>query len=174
MKRPLFLCAGLLAAVFLGLVSSSAAINPAHFQRVASDVARLREMARIVHTAEQGGDQVRRITIVAHAVQVHESRDIEVGDTVVIDYTVNLTKLARAAKAHADRQGTMPGPQFLGEPEPPALDEQGEFWAHLAKAGGRLGNVNRHAGAVVGIGDYDFKGPIFVPVGGPYSFSPPM
>jgi hypothetical protein len=81
--------------------------------------------------------------------------------------------LARAAKEHSERQGNMPGRQFMHEPEPPKLDEKGEFWAHLAKAGGRLGNVNRHAGAVVGIGDYDFQGDVFVPVAGQYSFDAP-
>lgn len=174
MHRPLVSCAGLLAVLFLGLATARAAINPAHFQRVASDVVRLREIARIVHEEKRDGDQVRRVTIVASAIAVHESRSIEVGETVVIDFTVNVSQRARAAKEHSDRQGTMPGPQFLGEPEPPQPDAKGEFWAHLAPAGGRLGNVNRHAGAVVGIGDYEFKGPVFVPVGGPYSFSPPM
>lgn len=174
MKRTLLPAAGLLAGWLLGLAPAQAAINPAHFQRIASDVVRLREIARIVHTDKVDGGTLRRVTIVAQVVAEKESRDVRVGDTIIIDYTVNLTKLAEAAKEHHDRQGTMPGRQFLGEPEPPVTDESGEFWAHLAKAGGRLGNVNRHAGAVVGIGDYEFKGNVFVPVAGPYSFMPPM
>jgi hypothetical protein len=159
----------------LGLtVPASAAINPAHFQRVASDVLRLREISRIVHETAEGGDKLRRVTIAAVVVEVHEGTPSRVGATILIDFTVNLTARDRAAAEHQQRQGNMPGRQFLAEPEPPTLDAKGEFWAHLAKAGGRLGNVNRHAGAVVGIGDYTFSGEVFVPVGGPYSFMRPM
>ncbi len=174
MKKPLLAVAGLLAGFFVALAPARAAINPANFQRIASDVVRLRELARIVHTEKVEGSTLRRVTIVAQVVAEKESREARVGDTIVIDYTVNLTQLARAAKEHGERQGNMPGPQFMAEPEPPQTDEKGEFWAHLARAGGRLGNVNRHAGAVVGIGDYELKGNVFVPVAGPYSFMPPM
>lgn len=165
--------AGLLAGLVLSTQSVLPAINPDNFKRIASDVVQLREVARIVHTEKVGDEKVRRVTIVAQVVGEKESRDARVGDTIVIDYSVNLSKLERAAKEHTDRQGNMPGRQFMSEPEPPKLDEKGEFWAHLAKAGGRLGNVNRHAGAVVGIGDYEFKGDVFVPVAGQYSFESP-
>lgn len=174
MKKSLLAVAGLLAGFFVAPAPARAAINPAHFQRIASDVVRLREVARIAHTDKVDGSTLRRVTLVAQVVAAKEHRDARVGDTIVIDYTVNLTQLAREAKEHRDRQGDMPGPQFLAEPEPPQTDQMGEFWAHLAKAGGRLGNVNRHAGAVVGIGDYELKGAVFVPVAGPYSFKPPM
>jgi len=173
MKRYLRPAAGLLAGLILGAQSAFAAINPAEFKRVASEVVRLREIARIVHTDQRGDDKLRRVTIVGQIVAAHESRDSRVGDTIVIDYTVNLTELARKAKEHSDRQGKMPGRQFMGEPEPPQLDERGEFWAHLARAGGRLGNVNRHAGAVIGIGDYETTKNVFVPVAGQYSFDTP-
>jgi hypothetical protein len=166
-----------LALLFLvpGLfLPASAAINPAHFQRIASDVMRVREIARIVHETAEGGDKLRRVTIAAVVVEVREGMASREGETILIDFTVNLTARDRAAAEHQQRQGNMPGRQFLGEPEPPTLDAKGEFWAHLAKAGGRLGNVNRHAGAVVGIGDYKFSGEVFVPVGGPYSFQAPM
>lgn len=165
----------LLALLLLFTAAAApAAINPAHFQRIASDVVRLREVARIVHTSEVGDDQLRRVTIVGVVVEVREGQDARKGETIVIDFTVNLSARDRAAAEYQQRQGRMPGRQFLAEPEPPSLDEKGEFWAHLAKAGGRLGNVNRHAGAVVGIGDYDVTGDVFVPVAGPYSFLPPM
>jgi len=173
MKRKLLPAAGLLAGLLLGAQTALAAINPDHFKRVASDVVRLREIARIVHTDKVDGNTLRRVTIVAQVVAEKESRELKTGDTLVIDYTVNLTALARAAKEHSDRQGNMPGRQFMCEPEPPMVDDKGEFWAHLAKAGGRLGNVNRHAGAIVGIGDYEFKGDVFVPVAGQYSFDSP-
>lgn len=173
MKRTHLPVAGLLTGLLLGLAPVQAAINPAHFQHVASDVVRLREIARIVHTDKVDGSTLRRVTIVAQVIAEKESRDTRIGDTIVIDYTVNLSKLERAAKEHSDRQGNMPGRQFMSEPEPPKLDEKGEFWAHLARAGGRLGNVNRHAGAVVGIGDYETTKNVFVPVAGQYSFDTP-
>ncbi len=161
--------------LLIGLTASaSAAINPAHFQRIASDVVRVREVARIVHASDVGGDKLRRTTIVGVVLEVQEGLRTRIGETIVIDFTVNLSARDRAAAEHQKRQGNMPGRQFLAEPEPPTLDEKGEFWAHLAKAGGRLGNVNRHAGAVVGVGDYDVKGEVYVPVAGPYSFLPPM
>lgn len=173
MKRNLLAAAALLTGLILGAQSAPAAINPDNFKRIASDVVQLREISRITHTDKTGDGEVRRVTIVAQVVAEKESREVKIGDTLVIDYSVNLTKLARAAKEHSDRQGNMPGGQFMSEPEPPKLDENGKFWAHLAKAGGRLGNVNRHAGAVVGIGDYEFKGDVFVPVAGQYSFDAP-
>lgn len=151
-----------------------AAINPASFQSVASDLVLLREVARVVHTSGTDATRLRRVTIVAEVLDGRRFQNAQVGDTIVIDYTVDLTARERAATAHAQRQGQMPGPQFMGEPDPPRLDDQGRFWAHLARAGGRLGNVNRYAGAVVGIGDLALTGKVFVPVAGPYSFSPPM
>jgi len=163
----------LLASACL-LAPLSAAINPAGYQRIASDVVRVREIARIVHTVKDDGRELRRTTIVAQVIAEKESRELKVGDTLVIDYTVDLVALAKAAKNHEAKYGNRPGPQFMTEPEPPELDKQKEFWVHLAKAGGRLGNVNRHAGAVVGIGDYAFKGDVFVPVAGQYSFDPPF
>ena len=168
--RPALALLVSLAAV----AAAPAAINPAHFQRIASDVMRVREVARVVHTSEVEGDKLRRTTIVGVVVEVHEGQADRVGDTIVIDFTVNLSARERAAAEHQQRQGNMPGRQFMAEPEPPTLDAKGEFWAHLAKTGGRLGNVNRHAGAVVGIGDYQVKGDVFVPVAGPYSFLAPM
>jgi hypothetical protein len=152
----------------------AAAINPANFQAIASEQFKLREVSRIVHADKGDPPHLQRVTLVAVVTEVRRGPDYFLGRTIVIDYTVDLTAREKAAKAHAARQGNMPGPQFMGEPEPPTLDENGEFWASLAKAGGRLGNVNRHAGAVVGIGDYTFTGAVFVPVAGPYSFQPPL
>lgn len=174
MKRTILPIVALMAGLTLGGSTVSAAINPANFQRIASDVVRLREIARIVHTDKKGDRQLRRVTIVAQVVAEKESRELRTGDTLVIDYMVDLTALERALQNHIEQSGNRPGRQFMAEPEPPQLDEKGEFWAHLAKAGGRLGNVNRHAGAVVGMGDYEVKGDVFVPVAGPYSFMPPM
>jgi hypothetical protein len=148
----------------------AAAINPLEFKRIASDVLKLREISRVVHTSK---DDVRRVTIVAEIREVNRGVHDTIGQTVVIDYTVDLRRLDQAARDHARQQGNRPGRQFLPEPEPPTLDEQSEFWAHLARAGGRLGNVNRHAGAVVDMGNYDYHGAIYVPVAGPYSWDAP-
>ncbi|HYC72414.1 MAG TPA: hypothetical protein VEB66_14485 [Opitutaceae bacterium] len=165
--------AGLLAALALAL-PAPAAINPAEYQRVASHHLRLRELARVVHAYESDSDRLRRVTVVALVVEELDSNQQWAGKTIVIDYAVNLTRREAAAREFQHRQGNMPGPQFMSEPEPPALDDKGEFWAHLAPLGGRLGNVNRHAGAVVGIGDYQRTPNVFVPVAGQYSFQPPM
>lgn len=167
MFSRLLSCLAILALVFSPL---AAAINPMEFTRLASDVMKLREISRIVHTSK---DEVRRVTIVAEIREVHRGVHDSVDRTVVIDYTVDLRQRAQAAQDHARQQGNRPGRQFLPEPEPPTLDAQGEFWAHLARAGGRLGNVNRHAGAVVDISNYAYRGAIYVPVAGPYSWDAP-
>lgn len=164
-----------LAALLVGLAAPAlAAINPAEYQRVASDALRIRETARIVEETEAGGERLRRVTLVGEVLEQGESRGPMVGKTVVIDFTVNLTRRERASQDHAARHGRMPGPQFMHEPDPPVLDEDGAYWAHLAPAGGRLGNVNRHAGAVVGIVSNEFSGEVYVPVAGQYSFDPPL
>lgn len=161
-------------ACLLTALPLAAAINPAHFQGIASEQFKLREVSRIVHETRSETSRIQRVTIVATVTAVRRGVDNYLGRTIVIDYTVDLTRRERAAQAHAESQGNMPGRQFMAEPAPPVLDERGEFWASLAKAGGRLGNVNRHAGALVGIGDYEFSGDVFVPVAGQYSFEPPM
>ncbi|MFY2762616.1 hypothetical protein [Arenimonas sp. MALMAid1274] len=148
----------------------SAAINPDHFVNVASDHLVLRETGRVVHEWNQGEARLRRVTLVAVVVDDRSAGRQKVGSTIVIDYTVDLTERARAAKAHADRMGTMPGPQFLGEPDPPVLGESRTYLAHLAPSGQRLGNVNRHAGAVQLTEGYAATGEVYVPVAGPYSF----
>lgn len=162
------------APALLLALPAAAAINPANFQQVASDRLKLKETARIVHTFDQGGDRLQRVTLVAVVLEELRASRPRVGSTIVIDYTVNLTQRDQAARRHRASQGNMPGPQFMAEPEPPTLDAEGTFWAHLAPLGGRLGNVNRHAGAVAGIGDYAATGQVFVPAAGQYSFDPPM
>lgn len=160
----------LLLSLLLLPFALTAAINPASLVSVATEQLKLREVSRIIQLIKEGKDEVRRVTIVAEVLEVRRGPDYLRGQTIVIDYTVNLGARERAANEHRKRQGTMTGPQFMSEPEPPGLDENGRFWANLAPAGGRLGNVNRHAGAVVGIGDYKYTGKVFVPVAGQYSF----
>lgn len=165
----------LLAVLWLGLAATAgAAINPAEYQRVASDVLRIRETARIVEQTEVDGQRLRRVTLVGQVIDEAESRGPMVGKTVVIDFTVNLTRREQLGQEHAARNGNRPGPQFMHEPDPPVPDADGAYWANLAPAGGRLGNVNRHAGAVVGTVSNDFSGEVYVPVAGQYSFDPPL
>lgn len=166
----------LLLALLLALLPPllHAAINPAHFQSPASEQLRLREVARVVHEVERDGRRLRRTTLVAEVVEVRRATAPREGTTIVIDFTVDLDAREAAARAHSEHYGQMPGPQFLGEPDPPVADAEGLYWANLAPLGGRLGNVNREAGAEVGIGDYATTGEVFVPVGGPYAFMAPM
>jgi hypothetical protein len=158
----------LLAATFAP--SARAAINPAEYTRNVPDQMRLRETARIVHEYEVDGARHRRVTVVGVVVEQRNATAPRIGESVVIDYTVDLDARRRGSEAHAKAYGNMPGPQFMYEPDPPALDEQGLFWANVARAGGRWGNVNRHAGAVVDIDGHDFSGEVYVPVSGQYSF----
>jgi len=170
--RASFLCLfGLLAAA-----PALAAINPAGFQRVASDHLHLHEQARVVDESVVEGHRWRRVTLVGTLV---EEQGTEHGDrrgqVFVIDYTVDLDARAAAWKAWQEENGTRPGPQFMQDPDPPKLDESGNFWAHVAPAGERLGNVNRHAGAVrvlePGLAS---SGAVYVPVAGELSFEAPL
>ena len=161
----------LLLSLLLGLpLALSAAINPEHYVNDASDHLQLREISRVVHVTQVGDARLQRVTLVGEVVDERDPARRNVGTTIVVDYTVDLTERARAAKAHSDRMGNMPGPQFLGEPDPPKADADGKYWAHLAKADPRLGNTKRYAGAVVFQDDYQASGNVYVPAAGPYSF----
>ena len=150
-----------------------AAINPAEYTRNVPDQMRIRETARIVQHYTVGDSRLRRVTLVGEVLEQKNASAPRIGQSVVIDYTVDLTARERAGEAHSKTYGTMPGPQFMHEPDPPALDEDGSFWANVAHAGGRWGNVNRHAGEVVDIEGDEYRGDVFVPVSGQYSFDRP-
>src|SRR5205085_2922228 len=49
---------------------------------------------------------------------------------------------------------------------------EGHHWRRVTH-GGRLGNVNRHAGSVVFPDHYQSTGAVYVPTGAQYSFDPP-
>lgn len=148
-----------------------AAVNPEEFKRIASDVVRLREIARVVEPDSAGLPGRQRVTIVGEIVAVERSSaPLAEGDVVLIDYAIDLTARAAAAKEYEVKMGRMPGRQFMYEPDPPPLDANREFRAHLAPAGGRLANVNRHAGRAVVFDREQFSGPVFVPVAGQYSW----
>jgi hypothetical protein len=147
-----------------------AAINPAEFTRNVPDQMRVREIARVVQEFEVDGARLRRVTLVGEVVEQKNASAPRIGQSVVIDFTVDLSERRRAADAHGKAYGTMPGPQFMHEPDPPELDAEGMFWANVAPAGGRWGNVNREAGAVVDVDGSQYSGAVFVPVSGQYSF----
>ena len=116
------------------------------------------------------GARLRRVTLVGEVMAVRRGNTNLVGTQMVIDYTVDLDARARRAAEHRRRQGKMPGPQFMAEPDPPTPDADGRYWANVAPAGERLGNVNRHAGATHVMDGLEFTGPVYVPVAGQYSF----
>lgn len=171
---------GAVLGATLVLGAAHAAINPAGFQRVASDRLRLHETARIVVESQHEGHRWRRVTLVGTIVAIHglpegHADAARIGRPVTIDYTVDLDAREQAAADWAHENGSMPGPQFLAEPDPPTPDAEGNYWAHLAPQGGRLGNVNRHAGAVaVFDAGYAASGEVYVPVAAQYSFDPPL
>jgi hypothetical protein len=154
-----------------------AARGPEDYQRIASDVVKLREIARIVERIDAGGGDRLRITLVGEIVEVDRTEN-QLGTavrTIVIDYVVD--RAARAAAEKKFRGGgakTKRDADFAHEPDPPKLDAKREFWAHLAPAGGRLGNVNRYAGRIVNMEIDAFAGPVFVPVAGQYSWDQPQ
>jgi hypothetical protein len=152
----------------------------AHQQGIASHQLKVHEVARIEERIERDreGSDVRRITIVATVVEKRREGALDMsatkaglqpGDLIVIDYTVDV---AQRERDRAAAKASKPPAEILFEPDPPELDAKGEFWAHLAPAGGRLGNVNRHAGRRVQM-ETPFKGPVFVPVAAQYSFVTP-
>ena len=157
-------------ALTLAAAPVPAAINPENYTRIASEHLQLREVARIVHEPRGEGPRLRRVTLVGEVIAVRRGNDSLMGRTVVIDYTVDLDARAAAAAEHERRNGQRPGPQFMAEPDPPTPDADGRYWAYLAPAGARLGNVNRHAGATHVIDGQQFEGQVFVPVAGQYSF----
>ena len=168
-----------LSVLLLGLLATApalAAIDPAHFQRVASDHLKLHEQARIVDERMVDGHRWRRVTLVGTLVEeIGEQHGDRRGQVFLIDYTVDLDAREAAWKAYQKENGNRPGPQFRSEPDPPKLDEEGNFWAHVAKAGGRLGNVNRQAGAVrVMDRGLEYTGAVYVPVAGEASFERPL
>ncbi len=152
---------------------AQAAINPAEYQRGAPDQVRLRETARVVQEFPVGDSRHRRVTLVGEIIDEKNADTPRPGQTVVIDYTVDLTARKRAGEAHHKANGNRPGPQFMHEPDPPELDADGAFWANLAPAGSPYANGHRHAGAVPAAKGYTASGAVYVPVSGQYSFDAP-
>jgi len=112
--------------------AASAAINPAEYTRDVPYQLQLRPTTQIVEHFERDGEAYRRTTIVATVVAEHrDAPGIAAGDTVTIDWSVNLDAQRRARDAHDREYGTMPGPQFLHAPAPPQPDADGLIWANL-------------------------------------------
>ena len=163
---PLFLAASL-------ALPASAAINPAEFIGDAPDQMRLREIARVVHEADVDGARLRRVTLVGEVVEQKNATAPRLGQTVVIDFTVDLTERARAAEAHRKAHATRPGPQFMHEPDPPQTGADGTYWANVAQAASSRAGANREAGVVADAEGHRYRGPVFVPASGQYSFDEP-
>lgn len=155
------------------VLPAQAAINPAEYQRGAPDQVRLRETARVVQEFQVGDSTHRRTTLVGEIIDEKNADAPRLGRTVVIDYTVDLTARERAGEAHRQANGNRPGPQFMHEPDPPALDADGAFWANLAPSGSPHGSGHRHAGSVLEPEGYTASGTVYVPVSGQYSFDAP-
>jgi hypothetical protein len=150
-----------------------AAINPAEYTRNVPDQMRIRETARIVQHYTVGDARLRRVTLVGEVLEQKNASAPRIGQSVVIDYTVDLTARERAAEAHSKAYGTMPGPQFMYAPDPPVLAEDGSFWANVAPAGGGQGNVNGAGGERDDTDGLEYGGNVFVPASGQYSFDRP-
>jgi hypothetical protein len=163
----------LLTLFALLALPARAAINPAEFTRNVPDQMQLRETARVVHEYDADGARFRRVTLVGEVLAQKNATEQRIGQTVVIDYTVNLSQVERALAAWQQTNGNMPGPQFMREPDPPTPDAEGRYWANVAPAGGRGGDANRETGAVVDGDGLQSSGPVFVPVSGQYSFDEP-
>ena len=155
----------LLLSLLLSLpLSLSAAINPQHYVDGATDHLRLREITRVVQVTEVGDARLQRVSLVVEVLEERDPTRGKVGRILLIDYTVDLTARENAAKAHAERMGNMPGPQFLAEPRPPTPDADGTYWAHLSLAG----EARRYAGAAGSA--YEASGEVYVPAAAQYSF----
>ena len=165
-----------LLGLLLATTPAPAAINPAYFQKVASDHLYLHEVARVIDEQQVDGHRWRRVTLVGTLVkEVGEANGDRRGQVFTIDFTVDLDAREAAWQAWQKENGNRPGPQFRSEPDPPKLDPEGNFWAHVAPAGERLGNVNREAGAVrVLETGLEYGGAVYVPVAGEMSFERPL
>lgn len=163
---PLVLAVSLVAPV-------RAAINPAEFIRHAPEQLRLREVARVVQETEVDGARLRRVTLVGEVVEQWNSTADYQGQTIVIDYTVDLSARERGARAHSEANGNRPGPQYMQEPDPPTPGADGTYWANLAAVGSDSARDHREAGAVAATGGGEVSGAVFVPVAGQYSFDDP-
>lgn len=155
---------------FCAALTAFGANTPDEFRQIADHVFKLHETARVISETRQNGERLRRVTIAATVLDIIEGPMSLRGSTILIDYTVNLDAMDRTAAEYDKETTDQKTRLFMTEPEPPVLDKNGDFPAYLARAGGRLGNVNRYAGAVVGMDKNKFTGEVFVPVAGQFSF----
>lgn len=155
----------LLLLLACAVLPAQAAINPAEFTRNVPDQMRVRETARIVELIQVGDSTLRRVTLVGEVVAQKNASSPRVGQTIVIDYTVDLTAREEAAEAFRKSRGNMPGPQLMQAPDPPELDAEGMFWANVAPSGrvadGETGSADE--GSVR-------SGAVYVPASDQYSF----
>jgi hypothetical protein len=153
-----------------------AAINPAEFTRHAPYQLQLRPTAQVVDHFERDGDAWRRTTIVAEVVAEHrDTDDIAVGETVVIDWSVNLDAQKRDYDDYADEMEGRVGPQFMHAPAPPTPDAQGLIWAHLQADAGATPGLPDAAKDPATAHDADRRvGRLLVPAASQYTFDAPQ
>lgn len=169
MVRSLVMMAALLPVV------ATAAINPAEFTKRAPVQVQLRPVVQIVEHFERDGDAHRRTTLVATVVAEHvDAEGIAVGDTLTVDWTVNLDAQKRDHAAYAERMDGMVGPQFMYAPNVPKPDDDGLIWAHLEPDPEATPTAPPAALDPQTAHDADRRiGPVYVPAASQYSFDPP-
>ncbi|KFN48733.1 hypothetical protein [Arenimonas composti] len=156
-------------------LAAQAAINPAEFTKGAPVQVQLRPVVQIVEHFQRDGDTHRRTTIVATVVAEHrDDPEIEVGDTVTIDWTVNTDALKRAAADYNERMAGMVGPQFMYAPNPPQPDADGLIWANLERDPAATAELPPAALDRETAHDADRRvGEVFVPAASQHSFDHP-
>ncbi|MCY7313477.1 MAG: hypothetical protein LH491_07590 [Pseudoxanthomonas sp.] len=143
----------------------AAAINPDNFKRDATQVVKLRETARIVQVIRHDESEWQRVTLAGVVVANRHASESSMGQVMVIDYTVDLTRRALARQAHRSAQGNRVSAQLTYEPDPPVVDGEGMCWAHLVPAGQRTVNTY-HASAVLDPGETNIAGGVYAPAAG--------
>jgi hypothetical protein len=153
---------------------ATAAINPEEFKKAATDVVKLREVARIQAPIDDRQPSRQRITIIADVVDVQRASSGNQGlRTLVIDYTVDLAARDAERKAYDKAMRGAAGRQFMYQPDPPTLDANREFWAHLVPAAGRGGEAKAFSGHIARGAAERLSGPVFIPAAGQYTWDAP-
>jgi hypothetical protein len=158
-----------------GVSSLPAAINPEAFKSIAEESLHLKEIFFFNFKSERSHwfrtHSWTQIYIVAEVVEVNRSASgLVPGDLMTIFYRLDHEQIQSKARAHQREMRGMPGAQFLYLPNPPHIDEEGKFWAHLRKLGNA--GIQRLSGLEVDW-QVELRGNIYVPAAHQYSFEEP-